>query len=121
MIEKRRWARVSCEWEAVFSSITRKPEIRSSTTLDLSEGGVRFRTSDFVAVGDRIRFTIRPPRGAALDTVLSTVWVREIPNLSLYEVGGSFEDISADARLALRAWTDQKQAVLITRVPEASF
>jgi hypothetical protein len=121
MIEKRRWPRVACQWEAVYSSIKRPEGLRSSATLDVSEGGTRFRTSAFVAVGERLRFTLRPPKGAALESVLVPVWVREIPTLDLFEVGGSFEDLSRDGREALRAWTDAKQAVLVTRVSEAVF
>jgi hypothetical protein len=78
MIEKRRWPRIACEWESSFSSIMKQAGLRPSTTIDLSEGGVRFRTSGFVAVGDRLRFSIRPPKGALLEAVLSSVWVRDI-------------------------------------------
>ena len=121
MIEKRRWPRVSCEWESNYNSIQRQTGLRSSSTVDLSEGGVRFRTNGFVAVGDRMRFSLRPPKGAVLDTVISTVWVREIPTLSLFEVGGHFVDVSQAGRQSLRAWTDTKQAVLVTRLPEDGF
>lgn len=124
MIEKRRWPRVTVQWEAAYTSIARRsgaPATRTSATVDLSEGGVRFRASDFIAVGDRLRFTLRPPRGAAVEAVLAPVWVREIPSLSLYEIGGSFEELSFEGRRALKSWTQPEQAKLVLREPSGSF
>ena len=107
MIEKRRWPRILAEWEVLFNSISGRSGSgnRTSATVDVSEGGVRFRSRHFVAVGDRLRFTIRPSSGASLETTLTSVWVREIPSLSVFEVGGSFEDISSLGRQNLREWT----------------
>ena len=104
MLEKRRFKRIPCEYEASFTLLgtEQAPSIQEVSVRDLSEGGLRFRSSRFISLREKMLFTLLIPKTKPLRMVATPAWVSELPRLNQFDIGTSFEMVSEEDRGLLR-------------------
>jgi c-di-GMP-binding flagellar brake protein YcgR len=98
--ERRRYLR------ADFNVPLRYKNLRSvgespvgSLTKDISEGGVRFKTSQFISLACRLVLEISLPTAPKPIKAISKVaWIRKIPTGDYYELGNQFLEIAKEDR-----------------------
>ena len=105
--EKRQHKRVVCEIESFYQNLDTVPvkAICETCVNDLSQGGIRFRTPNFIPVQNKLLFQIIIPNQKAIEAVAQPAWIREIPPVSQYEVGAKFLSISETDRKLIRRYT----------------
>ena len=97
-MEKRRQQRVRCEIEGslkVFNTAS-AGAIHSIAVNDLSEGGIRFRTSHFIPIKQQFYFNLLTPRDFSIQSTGELAWIREIPSLNCYEAGAKFVNFPSE-------------------------
>ena len=58
--------------------------------INISEGGVRFRTNRFIPVQNRLLFRLNVPMKKPIEAIAQPAWIREIPNVNQFEIGAKF-------------------------------
>ena len=87
--EKRRYSRIELRQPVQFQSTNYALE-RGSLSCDLSEGGVRVDTYDFLPLGTELTLHIRLAVEKIVEYVGRVVWVRKFPFADRYQVGLEF-------------------------------
>ena len=64
---------------------------------DLSEGGVRFRSNDFIPLNTEMSLKFQLESDSQVDLKAKVVWVRQIPHSEIFQVGLKFEDSHLNA------------------------
>ncbi|MFA5146219.1 MAG: PilZ domain-containing protein [Candidatus Omnitrophota bacterium] len=68
-----------------------------SLTKDISEGGVRFNSSEFISLACRLVVEITLPTSTKPIKAISKVaWIRKLPTTSEYELGNQFLEMSKE-------------------------
>ena len=71
----------------------------SSVTKNLSEGGIRFRTSEFVSMACRLILELDVPMlKKPIKAISKVAWIRKTASGNEYEIGNQFLEISKDDR-----------------------
>lgn len=98
--ELRRYPRVDCEIPCSFRNLDdpQHPTLSETAVMNISEGGVRFRTDRFLALSNRLFFQINIPKHRPIAARIQPAWIAENPTFSAYEVGASFVDLSTEDR-----------------------
>ena len=79
----------------------------SSITKNLSQGGIRFRTSDFVSMACRLILELDIPMFAKPVKAISKVaWIRKSPSGDDYEVGNQFLEMSKQDKELISKYVD---------------
>ncbi len=112
--DKRKHDRSKCEIDSSFRNLDADASIPISETLiqDISEGGIRFRANHFIPVHNKLLFRIQMPNSKYIEAVAQPAWIREIPNLSQFDIGAQFISLSDEDRRVIREF-----ASTITVVP----
>ncbi|MCK5214962.1 MAG: PilZ domain-containing protein [Candidatus Omnitrophica bacterium] len=63
---------------------------------DLSEGGIRFRTEDFIPLNTRLHLNFKVDSDQAVDMTAKVVWVQKAPHAENFQVGMEFVDSSSN-------------------------
>lgn len=101
--EKRQHARTGCEFPSSYKNLgTERPQTSETVVRDISEGGIRFRTTRFVPVREKLLFRIQIPNQKIIEAVAQPAWIREIPSLSQYDIGAQFISLSDADREIIR-------------------
>ncbi len=97
-LDKRRYKRVDCDIESSFNNLdgTKPHDIRETTIRDISEGGIRFRSNEFIPIHNRLLFKLDVPKKKSIRAIAKPAWIREVPSLSQYEIGASFQGLSEE-------------------------
>lgn len=104
--ERRRHNRVKCEIEAlgrVLSADAPAPLWETSIN-DISEGGVRFKSNYFIPLASKFLIKLNIPSHKTVEVVTQPAWIRELPNVSQYDVGARFVDLGQEDRSILRSF-----------------
>jgi c-di-GMP-binding flagellar brake protein YcgR len=71
----------------------------SSMTRDISEGGARFKTSEFISLACRLVLEISVPTSTKPIKAISKVaWIKKLPAGDHYEIGNHFLEITKEDR-----------------------
>ena len=105
--DKRKHPRTRCEIDSSFRNLDLATTSASSETVvqDISEGDIRFRASHFVPVHNKLLFKIQIPRQKCIEAVAQPAWIREVPNMSQYDIGAQFLSLSDEDREIIRQFT----------------
>lgn len=108
--DKRKHPRARCEIDSSFKNLDLTASLVPSETIvqDISEGGIRFRTAHFIPVHNRLLFKIQIPRKKCIEAMAQPAWIREIPNLSQYDIGAKFLSLSDEDREIIRQFTSSQ-------------
>jgi c-di-GMP-binding flagellar brake protein YcgR len=69
-------------------------EIKRYLTKDISQGGIRFLTHEFIPKGIRLRIKIIFPKTLfSFEALVQCMWVRQMPYGEEFEVGVEFIDL----------------------------
>jgi Tfp pilus assembly protein PilZ len=104
MLEKRSFKRIPCEYEASFTLLGADPHpsLWDAIVRDLSEGGLRFRTNQFISLREKILFALLIPKTKPLRMIVVPAWISELPSLSQFDIGAKFEMVSQEDAATLR-------------------
>ena len=104
--ERRRFGRINARVPLQFKDIQRPIEIYNGTlTKDISEGGVRFTSNDFLSIFTRLFVEVSVPSFSRPIKVISKVaWIQKQPRGNQYIVGLQFLDMTEEDRKHLAAF-----------------
>jgi c-di-GMP-binding flagellar brake protein YcgR len=98
MDERRRYPRAETNLPVNYKNLRSAGQAPvSSTTRDLSEGGARFKTSEFISLACRLVLEISIPTSPKPIKAISKVaWIKKLPVGDNYEVGNHFLEITKE-------------------------
>ncbi len=102
--EKRSSRRASCQAYSQFKNLDSKiPSAYNETFIsDISEGGLRFRSPQFIPVHHRLSLKIDIPKAPSIEVIAKPAWIKELPNLEQYDVGVQFLTLSDTDKFLLK-------------------
>jgi c-di-GMP-binding flagellar brake protein YcgR len=93
MQERRRYTRVPESLQIAYEILPAE-SIRQYLTKDISQGGIRFFTHEFIPKDTRLRIRISFPRTLfSFEALVKCMWVKEMPYGEEFEVGVEFIDL----------------------------
>jgi len=96
MQERRRYIRIP-ECLQIAYEIIPSEEIKEYSTKDISRGGVRFLTYEFIPKDSHLRVRITFPSTLfSFEALVKCIWVREMPYGDEFEVGVEFIDLPSE-------------------------
>ena len=96
MQERRRFTRVPESLQIVYEVIP-ADEVKKYLTKDISQGGIRFLTHEFLPRGSRLRIKINFPKTLfSFEALVECMWIRQIPYSEEFEVGVEFVDLPSE-------------------------
>ncbi len=98
--EKRRYTRVPSLVPLQYRSLKNLKEGSTGTlTHDIGEGGVRFKSNEFISLACRLLLEINLPLGdKPIKAISKVAWIRKSPEQKEYEIGNQFLEISKEDR-----------------------
>jgi hypothetical protein len=109
MIDKRHSRRIGCRILSWFRTIAEGGFSGYSTTVsDISEGGVRFRSSEPLSPNDNYYLFLEIPGRASIDSYVKPVWSWKSPHSNEYETGASFVKIHPEDQGIIRQLVSSK-------------
>ncbi len=91
MKEQRRFRRILFR-EALGFGTGSSDELNGTTAYDLSSGGVRIRSEQFMSLGTPIRLRLQLAENEVVDMTGKVVWVQKEPFGEYYQLGVEFEE-----------------------------
>ena len=99
VIEKRRFERIDSNLPLRYKNIKTATVPMGSLTKDISEGGVSFKTGEFISLACRLVVEITLPTAQRPIKAISKVaWIRKLSSGEQYELGNQFLEISKEDR-----------------------
>ncbi len=93
MQERRRYARVP-EGVQLSYEILPAESIKQYLTKDISQGGIRFFTHEFIPKGSRLKIRLSFPRTLfSFEALVQCMWIKDMSYGEEYEVGVEFVDL----------------------------
>ena len=98
MDEKRRYPRAETNLPISYKNLRNVGDAPvSSMTRDISEGGARFKTSEFISLACRLVLEISIPTSPKPVKAISKVaWIKKLPAGDNYEIGNHFLEITKE-------------------------
>lgn len=101
--ERRRFRRAACEADASYRPVPGNGPRNYETQLnDISEGGIRFRTTEFMGINEKVLLKIKLPEGPAIETMAQPAWTRELTTISRHEIGLRFLSLTEEDRRSIK-------------------
>jgi c-di-GMP-binding flagellar brake protein YcgR len=96
--EKRKYSRINARLPLQFKDIQRPIEAYAgSLTKDISEGGIRFVSNEFLSIFTRLLLEISIPSfSRPIKAISKVAWIRKVPRSSQYNVGLKFMDMTEE-------------------------
>ncbi len=98
-LEKRKYPRVKTHIPVRIRKLKDDPAVEgeASITKNLSTGGIRFRTGEFISMACRLILELDIPMFTKPVKAISKVaWIRKMPAGTDYEVGNQFLEMSKE-------------------------
>jgi len=93
MQERRKYTRIPESLQIAYEILPAEA-IREYLTKDISQGGIRFLTHEFIPKDSRMRIRITFPRTLfSFEALVKCMWVIEMPYGEEFEVGVEFIDL----------------------------
>lgn len=102
--ERRKYPRIDTHIPVKFRKLSQTAGASGldSISKDLSEGGIRIRTPEFIAMAMRLILEMRTPvSDEPLKVIFKVAWIRKDETTDEYELGGKFLEMSKDDKKAL--------------------
>lgn len=98
MEEKRRYQRVESILPVQYKNLRRASDLpKGSVASNISEGGVCFKSNEFISLACRMVLEITLPSATKPIKAISKVaWIRRIPASEQYEMGNQFLDMAKE-------------------------
>ena len=109
IIEKRHFRRIGCH---IFSWFKNKADTSvaglTTTVSEISEGGVRFHSSEPLSPSEEYYLFLEIPGRAAIDAYVKPVWSWREPHLKRYETGACFVHLHPEDQGSIRTLVSSK-------------
>ena len=97
VVEKRRFQRIDSNLSLRYKNIKTATVPMGSLTKDISEGGVRFKTNEFISLACRLVVEITlPTMQRPIKAISKVAWIRKLSSGEQYELGNQFLEISKE-------------------------
>jgi len=99
--ERRRHTRVKTRLPLEYRNLRGDAKAQKSVLInDISEGGVKFVSSEFLSLANRLIVTINIPTTARQIKAISKIaWIKKISSGDKYEIGNQFLEISREDKV----------------------
>jgi len=98
MEERRKYIRIPENLEISYKVIPEDEGLRTFTTRDISQGGIRFLVRNFIPKGSRLKIRFALGKSSlVIEAVVHLVWIKESVHSNSYEVGVEFVDVPSKA------------------------
>ena len=96
--EKRRHPRAESHLPVEYKNLKRLKETPIEVlSKDISEGGVRFKSEEFISLACRLLLEISiPTHDKPIRAITKVAWIRKSPDKKEYEIGNQFLEISKE-------------------------
>ena len=110
--EKRKFKRLESTFPIQYRNLRKAGVIPAgSITRNLSEGGVCFKSSEFISLACRLVLEISLPNATRPVKAISKVaWIRKVPASDQYELGNQFLEITKEDRAHIMNFVKQSLA-----------
>ena len=104
--ERRRHPRVNAHLPLQYKDVQRPIETYSGTlSRDISEGGVRFISNEFLSIFTRLLLEVSVPSlSRPLKAISKVAWIQKIPRSNQYNVGVRFMDMTEEDKKQLNSF-----------------
>ncbi|HNV85938.1 MAG TPA: PilZ domain-containing protein [Candidatus Omnitrophota bacterium] len=104
MRERRQFVRVRCNQPLRYRELGGNPGgFRETFVLDISEGGMRFRTDRFIPVDGKLLLEMNlPPSQQTVKAVAKPAWNKTLTGFHECELGVSFLEIAEQDKTLVR-------------------
>ena len=97
--ERRRFQRIESNLPLRYKNIRTATVPMGSLTKDISEGGIRFKTNEFISLACRLVVEITLPTvQRPIKAISKVAWIRKLSSGEQYELGNQFLEISKEDR-----------------------
>jgi len=98
--EKRRYRRAESNLPVQYKNLRKAADVPvGSLTKNICEGGVAFKTNEFISLACRLVLEISLPTVAKPIKAISKIaWIRKLPASDQYELGNQFLEMSKEDR-----------------------
>ena len=108
-VDKRRFRRIGCHIFSWFKNKAEEDAPGSATTVcDISEGGVRFHSSEPLSSTDEYYLFLEIPGKEAIDAYVKPVWSYREPHSKVYETGACFVHLHPEDQGSIRQLVSSK-------------
>jgi len=95
--EKRKYKRVDMNIPLQYRQLHGDKKITGTLTRNLSEGGVKFKTDQFVSLACRMIIeVVLPEEIKPIKAIAKVAWIKKLPAGDNYEIGNQFLDITRE-------------------------
>ena len=99
VVEKRRFQRMDSNLPLRYKNIKTATVPMGSLTRDISEGGIRFKTNEFISLACRLVVEVSlPTMQRPIRAISKVAWIRKLSSGEQYELGNQFLEISKEDR-----------------------
>lgn len=110
--EKRRFPRIDSSLPLRYKNLRVATIPMGSLTKDISEGGVRFKTNEFISLACRLVVEITLPTVTKPIKAISKVaWIKKLSSGEQYELGNQFLEISKEDRALITDYVNRLSSV----------
>lgn len=98
-VEKRRFQRIDSNLPLRYKNLKAATVPMGSLTKDISEGGIRFKTNEFISLACRLVVEVTLPTvSRPIKAISKVAWIRKLSSGEQYELGNQFLEISKEDR-----------------------
>jgi len=96
--EKRRHPRVESNLPVQYRNLKKAVALPTgSLSTNISEGGVRFKSNEFISLACRLVLEITlPTTSRPIKAISKVAWIRKLPSGDAYELGNQFIDMTKE-------------------------
>ena len=99
VIEKRRFQRIDSNLPLRYKNLKTATVPMGSLTKNISEGGISFKTNEFISLACRLVVEITLPTvQRPIKAISKVAWIRKLASGEQYELGNQFLEISKEDR-----------------------
>ncbi|MFH1847792.1 MAG: PilZ domain-containing protein [Candidatus Omnitrophota bacterium] len=109
--ERRKSPRASISIPVGYKKLREAPKAaKGSLTKDVSTGGIRFVTDEFLSLTARLVLTIELPiPSRSVSAVCRVAWIKKLPLADRYEIGNQFLEMSRDDKERLEEYLSSSE------------
>ncbi len=97
--ERRRFQRIGSSLPVRYRNLRTATVPMGSLSKDISEGGIRFRTNEFISLACRLVIEVTlPTLPKPIKAISKVAWIRKLSSGDQYELGNQFLEISKEDR-----------------------
>jgi c-di-GMP-binding flagellar brake protein YcgR len=107
--DKRKFKRVDADLALQYKNLRKVGEPPTgSVARNISEGGVCFKSSEFISLACRMVVEISIPTSIRpIKAITKVAWIRRLPNSDHYELGNQFLDMTKEDKLHINNFIKQ--------------